>query len=93
MAMSEIQADTAPALGKAGRWDLTELGGALLPVSHTRDPQTALPWGQSVGREVGSGQRVPVRPPGIGTAPLGCAPEQGATPGAGNSPQGDLVRE
>lgn len=92
--MSEMQADTLPALGTAGGWGLAWGRKALLPDAHTGPHlQVALPWGQRADREVCTGQGVPVQSPGIGTALLGCAPEQGATPGTGNSLQGDLVRE
>lgn len=63
-----------------------EVRSFLLP-THVTHLQVALPWAQRVDREVCSGQGIPMQSPGIGTALLGCAPEQGATPGTGNSEQ------
>lgn len=55
---------------------------SLLPVDHTGDPEATWPWRQGFGREVCSDQGVPVWPPGIETALLGCVSKQGATSGA-----------
>lgn len=46
-------------------------------MTHQGPPEAPLPWGHRVGRKVCSGQGVPVWPPWIGTAPLGCALGQG----------------